>query len=575
MPYIPTPYVPREYEPRQYERQTGRLSDLIRAQGAAQARGEREAAAISGQLGQSLGQQASGVLSQLAQYKMDAPKRQHEQMLRDEQARKVREEGNIRGLDQMAAGMTEDKRADLFDQAGYRDRAMEIRDRDRTRKAQEFDFTAKQLAQERQRLSETANILNEIEKAPIEERPARYAAIVGDLRKRVGPELAAKIGDNYDPAAVRGMIDTGKTIDDQIKWNQLAASEFSLSNAKAQGSRQAFEHEQKSALFALKAADTPEEWAKAWQMIDAHVKDESIKNMFSREFSPEAMQYVSDLSNAMNPDKTMTALDQEIAAFQRDNEGRLPNRRELTGIINDVTNATYRYNPLTGSAGRNGRLTSVQKNVVERWKESELAKAEKLFREGDIDEAGLGAEKERIQASYLMQLGMDEGPTAGQLAAQQGKDLMGRPIGVAPAAPPAAVPQSPASRQAAPAPPQAGRFPVQMPDGSTKYAPTREAAAAAQAQIDQLTKQSSQNSVPQSQPAPPAPAAASPQPQAPDRVLMQHVGTKRVQWVPGSEAAQREKSGDWKPIRQSSLADSAVGKEANAAWGRFKRDIKK
>ena len=283
-PYIRTPYVPSTYD-----RRSGHLSDLIRAQGAAQARGVRESGAISAQLAGNLGQTIGGALSQLTQYQMGEPQRKHEQMLRDEQGRKIREEANVRGVDQMSAGLKENERADLFDQAGYRDKALQIRDSERARTAQQFDLTAKQTAEQRRQMSEAAQILNEIEKTPEPQRPQAYQMALGRVRSLVGEQYAQHIPEAYDPANVQTMIKIGATAEDRLKWVQMAAAEASLAHTQSSESREAFNHSQKSVLFALKAANTPEEWKNAWGMIDAHVKDEGVKKMFSREFSSEAV----------------------------------------------------------------------------------------------------------------------------------------------------------------------------------------------------------------------------------------------------------------------------------------------
>ena len=557
---------PIDYIPGVYESQ-GRLSDLIRNQGAVEARRIQNAGLYSGQMWNSVGHTIGNALSQIAEYKADEPRRKHQETLHAEEKRKLSEATKFRGLEQMAGAgnMNDADRAALYKQEGFYKEGQQVLDADRIRKAQEADQAAKELERQQKRLSGVGNTLRQIKD------PEAYAANLPQLLKDA-PELQSMFPQAYDQKAIEAILARTTTAEDQARYSQIAAAEASRLHSVNQESRAAFGHAQKLATSALMAADDPQEWQRAWALIDSNITDEKLRSQvtaqFSREFSPQSMQQVRDYASALNPDKTKTELEMKVEAFQRAN-GRMPGPGELDSIAD----STVRFNPNTyGANNPNRPLTRAQKNVVEKWKEGELLKAEKAFREQEIDIDQLNNLKEQIQASYLVQLGVDSNGGVGSSLADMARG--------GPAAPPPPAPQGSGVMMQSPD----GKSQRMVPADQVEYfksqgatvvgesapapAPAPPPPSAPQASGPPVVRDESVNT-PAPAPSLAIAASASPQQRHPERVLMVKQG-HRSEWVPGTQVDARMAQG-WSILNSRNHLADAAGDVAR----RIYRDLKK
>lgn len=602
MAYVPSPYVPGQYQ----NRYASSLADLIRTQGAAQARGIRDAGDIQGQMWGHTGLIAATALSQLGQQIADAPKRKHEQMLYDEQARDLRKQHNFEGVERMAGegGLDENKRADLYEQAGFHAQALTTRDAERQRQAQIFDHAGKELARQTELKSEAAGMLHGIEQLPIEQRADAWRAALPEMIKRVPKEWAEQAPQEYDPKFAQNALAIMATDKEKNGYLEQAAHQAALQHSTNAESREAEDHAKKAAMLALRSADSPEEWEQQWQYIEAHTPKD-IQALFPRKFSPDAIKQVRDMVEAQNPDKSLSPYEAKYQTFVREH-GREPNtQQEIDALNNQFTNTQYRYNPLTGGRGPNPDITPTQRRAADAWAKTQYVALEKKRVTDGLSDEDMDAAKEGIQSIYLSKIGIEDGQTLADRAKAKGENIAGTPLASlvkAPTASPA--PATPAVAPQQPAP-QAARFAVTLPDGTVRYAPTRETAAAAQAQIDKLPKQQAPQSQPAPVQAPVAPVAAAPVPPpvagrgtgyqsqsmsalaAPMASTQpKYSGTVVVQWrngrverMTGTEAEQLEAQGKLKVLPPTTLADipgaAWAKKELPAAWAQFKHDIKK
>lgn len=451
-----TPYVSSQFRERDpYKQDAGRMSDLIRMRSAAEARGIEDQANASAQMWSGIGNAVSGTLSQLAQYKADTPKREAAQLEMNEKQRVVREQANLRGLDQMAGAgkMDAEGRASLYEGEGFQKEAAGIRSEDRRGKIENLNLFKAQSESEIALRSQAAKSLGSLEKLPPEARPAEYARLLPQIREQVGEKYASQISDEYDADTVKRMIEFGTTLDDKARAAQIAAASAQTALALGQNSREAEKHWQSALTVQLSVADTPEEWDQGFALAKSLGMPEDAQTMFSRTFSPEAMQHARTLADKINPDKGQTPLSLKIDAFVRENNGKLPNQKQLSTIIYNLTNETTRN---TGSGRRPAlEVTPTQKRNALIEQSEGYRKAEEKRTNQEITEEELAVEKERVNDIFNQRMGVEDGETLASMAARQGRDIMNRRL-------PPPQPAAPNNGQPAPqqgAAPQGGQPP--------------------------------------------------------------------------------------------------------------------
>lgn len=394
-PYVSSPF--RERDP--YKQDTGRISDLIRMRSAAEARGIEERGNASAQMWSGIGNAVSGTLSQLAQYKADTPKREAAQLEMNEKQRVVREQANLRGLNQMAGAgkMDAEARASLYEGEGFQKEATGIRSDDRREKIENLNLFKAEAESKIALRAQAAKSLDSLEKMPLEARSAEYARLLPEVRKQVGPEYESQIPDAYDANSVKRMVEFGRTLEDKTRTAQIAASEAQTALALGQNSREAGKHWQSALTVQLSVADTPEEWENSFAVAKSLGMPEDAQTMFSRTFSPQAMQHAKTLADKLNPDKGQTPLSLKIDAFVRENNGKLPNQKQLSTIIDNLTNETTRFNPNTGGGDS---LTRSNINQAIRTRDIALMRVNTLLRDGEIDGATADAMRADARASF-------------------------------------------------------------------------------------------------------------------------------------------------------------------------------
>lgn len=491
MPYTPSPYVPQIYQPNN----TGRLSDLIRQQGTITGNRMRNETAANALMVQAIGNQVGGVLSQLAQYKMDEPRRKAQEAEYKEAERQRQQAAQFRGLEQMAGAgkMSADDRAGLYEQEGFHAQAEGVRDGERKRQIDQYALTERQMNLTAKKLFDGVETLHQIQNIPDEaQRAQAYTAALPKLKGYAGEN--AQIPDAYDPKSVENMITIGATAAQKAQWQGQALQAAQLAGAEFGNQEKANAYGNAAMVSYLRTADTPEEWAAAQESIkNDKLIPEAIKKQYPTEFSPEAVAEIAQRANAINPDRTRTDLEMQLDAFQRTYH-RLPNDEEMRKMRIDVARSHLQnFGMGTGASGRKGKLTDSQKAVIERWKANEYAKLEKRRVDESMGAEDLALAKEQIQAGYLAQLGIENGPTLADLVrsgVQPGPAVTAAPEGTnAAAAPPPQMQQA-----AAPQMPQS--VTIRLSDGRTVTMPNQEAANRVLAADKQRASQGQQAAAP-------------------------------------------------------------------------------
>ena len=576
-PYVSSPF--RERDP--YKQDAGRMSDLIRMRSAAEARGIEDQGNASAQMWSGIGNAVSGTLSQLAQYKADTPKREAAQLEMNEKQRVVREQANLRGLDQMAGAgkMDAEGRASLYEGEGFQKEAAGIRSEDTRQKIGQLDLVGKELEAQKQRRGQVAGMLRSYDSLSEEAKAAAYQRDLLEIRKLV-PEFANKIPNVYDAASVRQMIDYGTTLQEQAQIQQMATAKAQEALAMDRNSREARVAHQDALMMGLRAAATKEQWDATWATADQLGVPKGAMSMFSREFSPEAMKHARNIFESMD-EKNPTALSGALAAFRRDHDGNLPNERQYLKLLDDVGNAQVNYRP-TASGG----LNVAQRNQAIRTRDIALMRVDTLLRNNEIDGATADAMRVDARASFNEStnyteveppLDVQRGPVIGP-----DKDRPDAPLSnlAGPAQ------QPPPSARTMPPPQQ---FRVNLPNGQTLILPSKEAADAAMAEIAAMTQQ-------QGPPAPTAPPVAAPvaAPRAvePPRpmagVVIDDAGrpatpattkapvSRRTLYeaIDGFPKASKDVQDRFQTYVQRTLT-APTKQELTSAWARFKRDIQK
>ena len=250
----------------------------------------------------------------------------------------------------------------------------------------------------------------------LEEDPTRYPEVRPFLVEAAGqlsPQLAQNIPEAYDPERVRQMM----TFVNQSA-QEIDLLERSIKKADDARTRTADRAKQDN-LFreslgtALAGAATPE----AWNAIRAGAQFQDFPKGIVDEFAE-----FSDANRAKA---------RSLAGMRETNETRsidqLINDADRRGDVKEKTRLLKLKQDL-GAAGRapgriptGGGPSQAQRAAAERWKQAQLSALEKRYRDSqarDYDgipmtEADLKAEKERIQASYVEQLGASgAGPAA-------------------------------------------------------------------------------------------------------------------------------------------------------------------
>lgn len=481
MPYT-TPYVSGAYREEPYNnRRVGRLADLIRARGDIEAQGLREQGNISAQMWGGIGQTVAGTLGQLAQYKMDQPRREHDTLLRTEQARQLSEAERLRGVERFAGESQLDptKRAAFFEQAGFTKEAGEIRSRDTAQKINDLQLSTATAAHYRKQLSEGADLLRDIKKSP---DPLGQYATVRDKAAKLYGDLGNQFPEVYNEASIDQLISAGTTAADSLALSEAATRAAAAARAAKKDSMEEFLNGTKLGAILLGAADSNETYVAGYAKVKEHGGDAAAA-LFSPTYSTEAKQRAMSLSKAMAGGND-TPFSAAVDAWSRERGGKLPGVNDITKILSDQATATYRWNPLTGSGGtsRKTQMTPTQLRAADTWKVREDNKVYAGVASGDIEEGDVPRLLEAIQSEYLVRRGDPDGPSLAEYDRMRGG---GAAPPVAPASPPAAPAVAGTGTGAPPvaAPKPKGRFRVFDGTGYIEY-DTREQQAAAQALID-------------------------------------------------------------------------------------------
>ena len=193
---------PFRREPYNNRAATASMASLIRSRGDIEAQGALAQGNARAQMWSGIGQTVGNTMASLVEYKMDAPRREAEQLALTEAKRQASERSNLRGLEQMAgaAQMPPEQRADLLEREGYFPEAEQAR-------AQ----ASRRMNDVRSRIEANATIFGKGEQAlrEIQRDPSRYPEVrpmLVDLAASIHPDLGKEIPETYEPGQIKGLL---------------------------------------------------------------------------------------------------------------------------------------------------------------------------------------------------------------------------------------------------------------------------------------------------------------------------------------------------------------------------------
>lgn len=238
-----------------------RLSDLARMRGQVLADAEQQKGASSANLIAGIGQQVGRSISDLAQYKMDQPRRELYEAEAASRRRAMGEADARKDTLKMVAGLPEGQQIEELRKAGLVDDANRLEDRMTTKADRAEAKEDRKIAQLHQRINQAktvfgrgAAILTEAQKNPSlwpEIRPQ-----VADLAGSLDPSLAEMIPQEYEPNQVGQLIASTVQLAEQYGQAEKALSDIDkgLKGIQTQASVLT------GSAALLSTASTPEEW---------------------------------------------------------------------------------------------------------------------------------------------------------------------------------------------------------------------------------------------------------------------------------------------------------------------------
>jgi hypothetical protein len=422
-----------------------------------------------------IGNAAGGALGELAQYKREEPARKEAERLR-------KEKDKLRGIEQMAGAAMESGQIDpatgkpfdassygrMLQKEGFAELGQDKIDKDMSRKNTIAQYEDSTRAREQKRLSEVVFKIDEIRNS---KDPSAYTTGYDALVKKYAD---LNLPPAYDGTAIDAFVKGIESKQDILDRNARAEAESKKLNDKTLTYIQHVTAAKAMMAPLAPRAHSKEQWDGMWRNFDARTENftpEEKARMeaeipYPREYSEQAYQSAVDLERgpAKDPSSPLGA------AYQlfRERHNREPvSKEDEAEIESTVTRLTRASHVPTAGRGGRGKATQAQQAVADRWAKAQYDALEKrrLLDPETYTDAVMDAEKERIQASYMSQLGIDDGPTLEELGAQKGEDISGRPL-AAQAQPGAAGAAPAAAARAAGASPNvpAGMVPVINPD---------------------------------------------------------------------------------------------------------------
>lgn len=451
----------------EYENQTApTLINLIRAGGQDRARAVEasgnaaaNAALASGQAHAQMAQAVGTTLANLVQAPLQARQIDLDQKKAALDTRLVGEhtkELDDRDLIQKvltATGNNPDAALKELEASGHQSAATAFRGQVHAARMQGLQETDLQLKVSSEKIKQAQSLLptppdDPTDEAAMQTFRANYAKAIPAIQQIVGPDIAKTLPSPDDPNVADGvarLTDFGLSMSDRLAKRRAAIASAQLAVSKAKDAREADKYFTDSLGEYLSTVDSQEEWTKALENAKHLGASEQTLAKFDPTFSPEAVQRAT----ALGPKKTAPAAGSEadaIATWAREHNRSVDSLTLAEKERIRAGHAASTREPKDATATK--AATLAQKAAAERWKQGALDDLEKRFKAAKtktpymnlmtsemvvpppMTDDDLAAEKARIQASYLEQIGASGTPAAKPNAASL-PDLTGLKPGTA------------------------------------------------------------------------------------------------------------------------------------------------
>jgi hypothetical protein len=221
-----------------------------------------------------------------------------------------------------------------------------------------------------------------------------FQANLPTLRAVIGPELTAYVGDHYDPARLKMVMDQGMTMRDHVTQQRDATTALlgwaRLALDKGRNDRETLAAGLKGGGSLLAIADSEQTWQGAIGNLKTAGVPDTVVSLFPAHYSPANARLAGQMA--------MTADERVTAALRA--AGEAETRRHNVVMENKPTAATP-------------TLTRAQSGIIERNFQNRLDQLEKRYQAVGADrtipkvKAQMDAEKLKIYNSYLTQRGED------------------------------------------------------------------------------------------------------------------------------------------------------------------------
>lgn len=284
------------------------IARLILAHGQAQADArQRSGEAIAGGIA-SVGQAVSGTMADLVKYRLEAPRRETEQIALEEKKREVKIRQAIDDA-WTTSGGDADKAVSSLEAKGHGSAAMALRGQVAGwrkdllgEQATKIDLMTKRLTMASQLLP--APPTQRDDPAQLAAYHSAYTAALPQLRETIGPELSKFTPEPDDPdllPKIDTMREWGMTQAQKLETRRAAIELARLGVDQSRDARSAEEHHTKALGQWLSTVDTQQEWDAALTSAKSMGASESVLKKFGPTYSKDAAAKALDL--ALTPEQ--------------------------------------------------------------------------------------------------------------------------------------------------------------------------------------------------------------------------------------------------------------------------------
>lgn len=270
-----------------------RIADLLRAQGAEEAAAIRENARIRANTVNTIGAIAGAIPGAIVKEIQDRPKRELEALEMSNKRTAEERQARLYKLFDESANLTPEQFIEQLRAHGLHEEADKMHAARIKQLGESADTEKKQFEVAEQRIVSATRLLDSLHAEPEENRAAAYTALLPQIRQLVGPQLGARVPDDYDPAFVEKALSWGMSAAEKLRAQADARTAARTDRTDADTRDR---HAREALLTMLPTVDTAEEWADAQAFARANgAKPETLKIYgLDQAFSPDGAKRAAD-----------------------------------------------------------------------------------------------------------------------------------------------------------------------------------------------------------------------------------------------------------------------------------------